>query len=220
MLPKPNHTAIGLSLTFVACLLFAGCNSLVGMLVGYKELRVFNENDCNTFLTESQAILPCSQILSTTEQTNSVLSLDTSQAVFHDLYQPVHVLCFDGDSLVSWLVQCYATKPGSLKVDWNHDGRFNTFPPQSSVSVPYNHLTLSHYKQIYPTLLSPTRYTVLIIYTNMMRRVSHSAVEAAALSLRGHHNETTTFLINTDRWWVHFTNHPNDTPFHRSVTDK
>lgn len=200
----------------LAILLLSGCNSLVGMIIGYKELSQFNEEDCTSFLTESQQTLPCTQIISTVDQTNARLSLDTNEAVFHDLYQPVQVLCFDGDSLVSWLVQCYATKPGSLKVDWNHDGRFNSFPPQSSVPIPFGHLSLTRHRAIYPTLQPATRYTVLIIYTNMMRRVSQRAVEAVAHCLHGHETETTVTLINTDSWWVHLHNYPNDTPFHHN----
>ena len=179
-----------LPVILLATLFLTSCNSLIGMLVGYKELTNFNEEDCTSFLKESQQTLPCSQIISTVDQTNARLSLDTAEAVFHDLYQPVHVLCFDGDSLVSWLVQCYATKPGSLKVDWNHDGHFNTFPPQSSVPIPFGHLSLTRHKAIYPTLQSTTRYTVLIIYTNMMRRVSLRAIEAMAHSLSGHEKES------------------------------
>ena len=209
-----------LPVILLATLFLTSCNSLVGMLVGYKELTQFNEEDCTSFLTESQQTLPCTQIISTVDQTNARLSLDTAEAVFHDLYQPVHVLCFDGDSLVSWLVQCYATKPGSLKVDWNHDGHFNTFPPQSSVPIPFGHLSLTRHKAIYPTLQSTTRYTVLIIYTNMMRRVSLRAIEAVAHSLSGHEKETTVVLINNDPWWVHLNNHPDDTPFHHSNPDK
>lgn len=200
----------------LAILLLSGCNSLVGMIVGYKELSQFNEEDCNSFLNESQQSLPCTQIISTVDQTNARLGLDTNEAVFHDLYQPVQVLCFDGDSLVSWLVQCYATKPGSLKIDWNHDGRFNSFPPQSSVPIPFGHLSLTRHRAIYPTLQPATRYTVLIIYTNTMRRVSQRAVEAVAHCLHGHETETTVTLINTDPWWVHLHNYPDDTPFHHS----
>lgn len=203
----------------LAILLLSSCNSLVGMIVGYKELTQFNEEDCTSFLTESQQTLPCTQIISTVEQTNARLSLDTNGVVFHDLYQPVQVLCFDGDSLVSWLVQCYATKPGSLKVNWNHDGRFNLFPPSATVPVPFGHLGLSRFQAIYPTLQPTTRYTVLIIYTNMMRRVSSLAVEAVAHSLCGHEEETTVTLINTDPWWVHLHNHPDETPFHRTPTE-
>lgn len=207
-----------LFLFLLATLLLSGCNSLVGMIVGYKEPTQFNEEDCASFLKESQQALSCSQIISTVDQTNARLSLDTSEAVFHDLYQPVQVLCFDGDSLVSWLVQCYATKPGRLKVDWNHDGRFNSFPPLPSVNVPFGHLSLKRHTDIYPTLQSATRYTVLIIYSNILRRVSRQAVEAVAQCLRGHEAETTVFLINTDHWWVHLNLHPDDTPFHRGDT--
>lgn len=204
----------------LATLLLSGCNALVGMIVGYKELTQFNEKDCTSFLDESRQTFNCNQIISTVDQTNAVLSLDTAEAVFHNLYQPVQVLCFDGDSLVSWMVQCYATKPGSLKIDWNHDGRFNQFPPTASVPIPFGHLTLSRYKTIYPTLQPTTRYTVLIIYSNIMRRASRLAVEALAHSLIGHETESTVTLINTDLWWIHLRNHPDDTPFHQNNTEQ
>lgn len=203
---------------FLATLFLTGCNSLVGMMVGYKELTQFNESDCISFLNESRQKFDCKQIISTVDQTNAVLSLDTAAEVFHDLYQPVQVLCFDGDSLVSWLVQCYATKPGSLKIDWNHDGRFNQFPPYASVPVPFGHLRLSHFQTIYPTLQPTTRYTVLIIYTNMMRRASRRAVEAVAHSIADNKTDCTITLVNTDPWWVHLHNHPDDTPFHQAHT--
>ena len=67
---------------------------------------------------------------------------------------------------------------------------------------------------IYPTLQPTTRYTVLVIYTNMMRRVSQRAVETVAQCLHGHETEANVILINTDPWWVHLHNYPDDTPFH------
>ena len=41
----------------LATLLLSGCNSLVGMIVGYKELTQFNEEECTSFLKESQQVL-------------------------------------------------------------------------------------------------------------------------------------------------------------------
>lgn len=199
----------------LAILLLSGCNTLAGKIIGYKELTRHDEKETTAFLNQSRNILDCTQIISTIDQTNAVLSLDTSETVFHDLYQPIHILCFDGDSLVSWMVQCYATKPGSLKIDWNHDGRFDQFPPRASVPVPFGHLSLPRFQHIYPTLQPTTRYTIIIIYTNMLQRASRRAVEALAHSIRGHETECAVTLINTDPWWAHLHNHPHDTPFHR-----
>ncbi len=115
------------------------------------------------------------------------------------------------DSLASWLVQCYATKPCSFKVNYNHDGHFDRVLPSATVPVPFGHIRIIHYRAVYPILQPAIRYTVHIIYTNMMCHASHRSVVAVTHSFARYENEYTV-LINTDPWWVYLHNHYHPFP--------
>ena len=67
-------------------------------------------------------------------------------------------------------------------------------------------MTLSRYAAIYPDLAPPDkRYTVVVFWTNVLRRVSHKAVEAVAQSIRGHEADCRVVLICSDPFFVkHF----------------
>ena len=130
----------------------------------------------------------------------ALLSLDTATAVFHNPYQPVQVLYFNATP--------------------SPRGSCNVMPPNPAVSkstiimmaistvsypLPFDHIRIVHYRAVYPILQPAIRYTVHIVYTNMMCRASHRSVEAVTHGFAHHENEYTV-LINTDPWWIYLHN--------------
>ena len=177
------------------------------MAFGIDEVRAFDEARVESFLDECHVAMDCMQIVATTEQSDRLIRLDGDSSMMQHRGQPVQVMCFDGDSLVFYHVQCY-TQSGFLRFDWNNYGSFATFPPSPSVVAdPHGTLTLGNLQGIFPDLASSTRFTVVILWCDVLRRVSRKAVETVAANV-GSRPDVTVWLVNTDHWWVDYMNRP------------
>ncbi len=183
--------------------LAAGCSVIAKVAFGIDEIKEYREDKVQSFLAESQRRVPCNQIVATTEQQDSLIRLDCDTSMMQHRAQPVQILYFDGDSLVFYHINCY-TQSGLLSYDWNNKGSFGQFPPSPTV-VPDWHgsMTLTEYSRCIPGLKTSSRYTVLILWSNMLRKVSAKAVETVAANIDGH-NDCTVWLVNTDHWFVDY----------------
>ena len=183
--------------------LAAGCSVIAKVAFGIDEIKEYREDKVQSFLAESQRRVPCNQIVATTEQQDSLIRLDCDTSMMQHRAQPVQILYFDGDLLVFYHINCY-TQSGLLSYDWNNKGSFGQFPPSPTV-VPDWHgsMTLTEYSRCIPGLKTSSRYTVLILWSNMLRKVSAKAVETVAANIDGH-NDCTVWLVNTDHWFVDY----------------
>ncbi len=183
--------------------LAAGCSVIAKVAFGIDEIKEYREDKVQSFLAESQRRVPCNQIVATAEQQDSLIRLDCDTSMMQHRAQPVQILYFDGDSLMFYHINCY-TQSGLLSYDWNNKGSFGQFPPSPTV-VPDWHgsMTLTEYSRCIPGLKTSSRYTVLILWSNMLRKVSAKAVETVAANIDGH-NDCTVWLVNTDHWFVDY----------------
>lgn len=185
--------------------LAAGCSVIAKVAFGIDEIKEYREDKVQSFLAESQRKVPCRQIVATVEQQDNLIRLDHDTTMMQHRAQPVQVLYFDGDSLVFYHINCY-TQSGNnpLHYDWNNKGSFIHFPPSPTV-VPDWHgsMTLTEYSRCLPGLNTNSRYTVLILWSNMLRKVSAKAVETVAVNIDGQ-NDCTVWLVNTDHWFVDY----------------
>ena len=183
--------------------LAAGCSVIAKVAFGIDEIKEYREDKVQSFLAESQRKVPCRQIVATVEQQDNLIRLDHDTTMMQHRAQPVQVLYFDGDSLVFYHINCY-TQSGLLSYDWNNKGSFGQFPPSPTV-VPDWHgsMTFTEYSRCLPGLNTNSRYTVLILWSNMLRKVSAKAVETVAANIDGQ-NDCTVWLVNTDHWFVDY----------------
>lgn len=183
--------------------LAAGCSVIAKVAFGIDEIKEYREDKVQSFLAESQRRVPCNQIVATAEQQDNLIRLDCDTSMMQHRAQPVQILYFDGDSLMFYHINCY-TQSGLLSYDWNNKGSFGRFPPSPTV-VPdwHGRMTLEAYRHCLPGLHSESRYTVLILWSNMLRKVSAQAVKVVAANVSGR-EDCTVWLVNTDRWWVDY----------------
>ncbi len=190
-------------MVMLAAVLFGGCAPLAKVVFGIDEIKKVDEERIASFFDESREKVSCSQIETTAAQVDSLIRLDLDSTQMQHRAQPVQVLYFDGDSLIFWHINCY-TQSGFLSFDWNNHGSFVHFPPSPTVVYdPHHSMTLDRYRAIIPELKTTTRYTVVILWSNMLRKVSRKAVEAVAANIKGR-GDCTLLLVNTDRWWVEY----------------
>ena len=187
-------------------LLTAGCSLIVKTAFGIDEIKEYRDTDVQSFLVESQRKVSCRQIVASIGQQDSLIRLDLDSTMMQHRGQPVQILYFDGDSLLFYHINCY-TQSGLFQFNWNNYHSFDHFPPSPTVVVPHNKesMTLSNYTRILPSLKPFRRYTVLILWSNVTRKVSAKAVDAVATNIQGR-NDCSLWLVNTDQWWVNYLN--------------
>ena len=183
-------------------LLTAGCSLIVKTAFGIDEIKEYRDTDVQSFLVESQRKVSCRQIVASIGQQDSLIRLDLDSTMMQHRGQPVQILYFDGDSLLF-----YHTQSGLFQFNWNNYHSFDHFPPSPTVVVPHNKesMTLSNYTRILPSLKPFRRYTVLILWSNVTRKVSAKAVDAVATNIQGR-NDCSLWLVNTDQWWANYLN--------------
>ena len=187
-------------------LLTAGCSLIVKTAFGIDEIKEYRDTDVQSFLVESQRKVSCRQIVASIGQQDSLIRLDLDSTMMQHRGQPVQILYFDGDSLLFYHINCY-TQSGLFQFNWNNYHSFDRFPPSPTVVVPHNKesMTLSNYTRILPSLKPFRRYTVLILWSNVARKVSAKAVDAVATNIQGR-NDCSLWLVNTDQWWANYLN--------------
>ena len=187
-------------------LLTAGCSLIVKTAFGINEIKEYRDTDVQSFLVESQRKVSCRQIVASIGQQDSLIRLDLDSTMMQHRGQPVQILYFDGDSLLFYHINCY-TQSGLFQFNWNNYHSFDHFPPSPTVVVPHNKesMTLSNYTRILPSLKPFRRYTVLILWSNVARKVSAKAVDAVATNIQGR-NDCSLWLVNTDQWWANYRN--------------
>ena len=187
-------------------LLTAGCSLIVKTAFGINEIKEYRDTDVQSFLVESQRKVSCRQIVASIGQQDSLIRLDLDSTMMQHRGQPVQILYFDGDSLLFYHINCY-TQSGLFQFNWNNYHSFDHFPPSPTVVVPHNKesMTLSNYTRLLPSLKPFRRYTVLILWSNVTRKVSAKAVDAVATNIQGR-NDCSLWLVNTDQWWANYLN--------------
>lgn len=187
-------------------LLTAGCSLIVKTAFGIDEIKEYRDTEVQSFLVESQRKVSCRQIVASIGQQDSLIRLDLDSTMMQHRGQPVQILYFDGDSLLFYHINCY-TQSGLFQFNWNNYHSFDHFPPSPTVVVPHNKesMTLSNYTRILPSLKPFRRYTVLILWSNVARKVSAKAVDAVATNIQGR-NDCSLWLVNTDQWWANYLN--------------
>ncbi|MBR6264335.1 MAG: hypothetical protein IKR05_14125 [Prevotella sp.] len=185
--------------------LAGGCSLIVKTAFGIDEIKEYREEDVQSFLAESQAKIPCRQIVATVEQQDNLIRLDSDTTMMQHRGQPVQILYFDGDSLVFYHINCY-TQSGFLRFDWNNKGSFDSFPPSPTV-VPdwHGNMTLRNYCRHLSVPMPQSRYTVLILWSNVLRKVSAKAVDVVVDNVAGR-NDCTVWLVNIDKWMANYMN--------------
>lgn len=173
-------------------------------MYGYKPLKQFDKN-------EYEAVV--ASVLDDNFKMNSIIS-DSAQFAFYRMIlsdslwqyktsaQPVQILYFKGDKLVSYHINCTA-QGGLTGLNWNTDHRFETFPPASAMPITPSMSSLSEIRNIYH-ITDNNEYLIVVFWSNMLSKISKSAIETVKsnLSKYGNVDQASIVLINTDKYYV------------------
>lgn len=152
----------------------SSCKALGYKLIGVKQLNGFDKKEYNGFLQKLPDV-DYVDIVGNVEQFQSVMKISSDSTIRHSLYQPIQILYFYKNDLVSYHINCTAPSKG-FNLDWNYQGRFDSFPPVSPVEVNDYSLSLVDYRNIYLEIAENNGYCVVVFWTNMLYKFSRAAI--------------------------------------------
>lgn len=200
MITMRNKSVFILLITMV---FLSSCQSLFETLAGIHQMDQFDSDKYETFIGRLPGDISFTSIIGTAEQSLEVIEFDTTEWYRHKLYQPIQLLYFHGNELVSYHVNCTAPARG-FGLNWNYDQRFESFPPKSPLNCDSTSITLNQYIGVYPEINGNGKYTLIIFWSNVLEKVSRSAIVTAFKNLKkfGQVSNCDVFLVNDDLFLI------------------
>lgn len=190
----------GLVLLFGLLLTFTGCNTLMPMLFGVREIHGYDAEQCEKFYRKLPKDFAFEPLVCDEAQYRQVSELGADSMQKKDLYQPLKIMYFHGGSLVSFHINCYCPPTLGISLNWNFKHQFDVFPPTTTVPLEGMTLTLGDMKTVFPEIKGELDYTVLIFWTNMLHKVSMSEIKTVYRNLKKFNQleKAKVYLINND----------------------
>ena len=181
------------------------CTKVFYNIYGVEILKEFSTDNYNDTLHNLENVYG--------DEVNSIISSDSLYREFikvaenvgkKNLSQPVQMIYFDGDAIVSYWANCYAPgRIGSRTLNWNHNGGFDAFPPVSAIEITSDFPTLRDFERVYGIQESPNRYTIIFIWSTMLRKQSVEAFKTVVQNIENK-EYTSVYLVNIDHFHVSF----------------
>lgn len=189
-----------LVLLLVLLLTFTGCNTLVPMLFGFREIHGYDVEQCEKFYKKLPKDFEFTPLACNEKQFMQVSELGADSMQMKNLYQPLKIMYFHGDSLVSFHINCYCPPTLTFNLKWNFNRQFDEFPPATTVPLDGMTVTRSQMQTIFPEIKGDAEYTVLIFWTNMLHKISKGEIKTVYKNLKKFQqlNNTKICLINND----------------------
>ena len=190
-------------IVLLAALLFSGCEKTMSVLYGVRNIDKFEQKRCDDFAASvGRESISLSALVSDSLQFVAYWNLYGDTLWKKTAVQPVQILYFMGDTLVSCHVNCYA-KGGFASLDWNADGRFEQFPPKTAVPLATLQFAFPQIANIYG-VEAKKDLKIVVFWTNMLTKISKSAVNEVFDNIEKHgkDKECEVFIINTDKFFI------------------
>lgn len=181
-------------------LVFTGCNTLMPMLFGFREIHGYDAEQCEKFYRKLPKDFVFMPLVSDEAQFWQVSELGADSVQKKDLWQPLKIMYFHGDSLVSFHINCYCPPTLTFNLKWNYKHQFDVFPPTTTVPLEGYTLTINDLKSIFPEIKGKAGYTVLVFWTNMLHKVSRGEIKPVYRNLKKFKQleKAEIYLLNND----------------------
>ena len=185
---------------FALLLTLTGCNALMPMLFGVREINGYDAEFCEKFYRKLPQAFVFEPLVCDEAQFWQVSELGADSMQMKDLYQPLKIMYFHGDSLVSFHINCYCPPTLGFSLNWNFKHQFDVFPPTTTVPLEGYTLRLADMKGIFPEIKGEAECTVLVFWTNALQKISRSEVKTAYRNLKKFKQleKVEVYLINND----------------------
>ena len=187
-------------LLILSLVFLISCNTLTPMLFGFREIHGYDAEQCEKFYKKPPKDFVFTPLVCNEKQFMQVSSLSADSMQMKNLYQPLKIMYFHGNELVSFHVNCYCPPTLGFNLNWNYNRQFDEFPPTTSVPLDGYTVKLSDMQAVFPEIKGEKNYTVLVFWTNMLHKVSKGEVKTVYKNLRRfcHLNDVDVYLVNVD----------------------
>lgn len=188
-------------IAFIGTLLaLSSCSTIMPMLFGLQEINGYNAEQCAKFYKKLPKDFEFTPLACNEKQFMQVSELGADSMQMKNLYQPLKIMYFHGESLVSFHINCYCPPTALFNLNWNYRNQFDEFPPATTVPLDGYTVTRSQLMNIFPEIKREKEYTVLVFWTNMLAKISRSEIKTVYKNLKkfGHLNDAEVYLINDD----------------------
>ena len=181
-------------------LALTSCNTLMPLLFGLQEIDGYDAEQCARFYKKLPKDFAFTPLVCDEAQFFQVSQLGADSMQKKDLYQPLKIMYFHGDSLMSFHINCYCPPTLGFSLNWNFKNQFDVFPPTTTVPLEGYTLRLADMKGIFPEIKGEAECTVLVFWTNMLAKISRSEIKTVHKNLKkfGHLNDAEVYLVNDD----------------------
>ncbi len=190
--------------SFIVVLSFLSCNKMMKGMYGIKDLTSF---DSIAYTKTTDAIKreysgDIQFIVSDTTQFRRYRNLDLGE-YDHALLQPVQILYFENDALKSYHANCFA-KGGVGNLNWNVDGRFDSFIPNSAINIDSIDVSNNLLSDIYHVKTDEKKVIVFVFWSNYLAKISESAIRLVLKNIEEANEveNTSVILVNTDYFYI------------------
>lgn len=188
-------------IAFIGTLLaLSSCSTIMPMLFGLQEINGYNAEQCAKFYKKLPKDFEFTPLACNEKQFMQVSELGADSMQMKNLYQPLKIMYFHGESLVSFHINCYCPPTALFNLNWNYRNQFDESPPATTVPLDGYTVTRSQLMNIFPEIKREKEYTVLVFWTNMLAKISRSEIKTVYKNLKkfGHLNDAEVYLINDD----------------------
>lgn len=173
------------------------------LLFGVQKIDGYNAEQCENFYKKLPKDFVFTPLVCDEAQFFQVSQLGADSMQIKDLYQPLKIMYFHGDSLVSYHINCYCPPTLFFNLKWNFKNQFDVFPPTTTVPLDGYTVTRSQLMSIFPEIKGDSDYTVIVFWTNMLSKISRSEIKTVYKNLKKHGPSTGSgtvevYLINDD----------------------
>ena len=184
----------------IVMLCLGSCNTLAPLLFGLQEINGYDAEQCEKFYRKLPKDFAFTPLVCDEEQFRQVSNLGADSMQMKNLYQPLKIMYFHGDELVSFHINCYCPPTLGFNLNWNYNHQFDEFPPTTSVPLDGYKVKLSEMQTVFPEIKGEKGYTVLVFWTNMLHKISKSEIKTVYKNLKkfGHLNDAEVYLVNND----------------------
>ena len=184
-------------------LTLSSCNTLMPMLFGFREINGYDAEQCEKFYKKLPKDFAFTPLVCDEKQFRQVSELGADSMQMKDLYQPLKIMYFHGDSLISFHINCYCPPTLFFNLKWNYNHQFDVFPPTTTVPLEGYTVTRSQLMSVFPEIKGEKEYTVLVFWTNMLAKISRSEIRTVYKNLKKFGLSTglgnvEVYLINDD----------------------
>ena len=181
-------------------LALTSCNTLMPLLFGLQEIDGYDAEQCARFYKKLPKDFAFTPLVCDEAQFFQVSQLGADSMQMKDLYQPLKIMYFHSEELVSLHINCYCPPTLGFNLNWNYKHQFDVFPPTTSVPLDGYTLSRNDLQAIFPEIKGEADYTVLVFWTNMLHKVSRSEIKTVYRNLKKFRQfgNAEVYLINND----------------------